>query len=244
MRSFTRRLVGGCELPGHRILLARKSDIIGGIVKRSLSVSGTDEADSYLFQSASSVVEFTAIEEEMAQLNDFCVAFTESVERKIDKLTAWPRDAANGKFEPREDDLFPITPEDIAFSADWQIASWRDTYEFIAPSNCLLLLSCFTEKSLRWLCDQIGDGREIKTRGARSKITAYLIFLRENCELDFEEPTESAVVREQCRELRNYFAHGEWDECRRVVGDVSLPEAFGCVSRLFEAIESAYNESP
>jgi hypothetical protein len=212
------------------------------IVREMLSVSGTNEADDYLFHTTSAVVEFVVIEEEIAQLNDFCVAFTESVERKMSELSDLARDAARGKLETREGDPFSVTPEDVAFGAEWQLDSWRDTYEFIAPATCLLLLSCFTEKSLRWLCDQIGDCREVKTRGAQSKIAAYLIFLRENCKLDFEEPTETSVIREQCRELRNYFAHGEWDACRRVVRDVSVPAAFSSVTRLFEVIESAYNE--
>jgi hypothetical protein len=128
-----------------------------------LSVAGTKEADSYLFQSSTGVVEFTVIEEEMAQLNDFCVVFTESIERKIGELSAWARSAVGGEFKDDEGHVFPITPEDIAFSADIQLESWRDTYDFIAPANCLLLLSCFTEKNLRWLCERIGDSREIKT---------------------------------------------------------------------------------
>ena len=111
---------------------------------------------------------------------------------------------------------------------------------------CVVMLSAYTEKSLKVLCSSLSSDENPKPKKnpGESKIAAFLRFLRKDCSIDFDEPATSFQIREECRKVRNSFAHGDWDTLKDLVKEINLREAFRAVSDLLYAIEDAAWESP
>lgn len=208
-------------------------------MKTSLSYVGTPEAYGYLFLSRSHDVAFVEIEEDMNQLNDYCVVTLEAVEATVQRLTRDFRSGKGGVFKDSAGESIELSDDQVRDGAAIEMDVWHDTSRFMAIANCLVLLACFTEKNLSHLCVAI-SGRLPKHRGGQSKVACCLEFLSKECQLTFTEPEESSQLREQCREIRNAFAHGDWQRTRDLVSRVELADAFKAVSDLFCAIEKAY----
>ena len=208
-------------------------------MKQSLAPTGTPEATAYLFSSPLGTVEFIEIDEDMAQLNDFCVHFLSATCANIQELEHESRHGQGGVFQGIGGEELDISIEDVRDGAAVQLDVWQDTGEFLARANCLLLLACFTEKSLLSLCKGMDCGTP-RARPGQSKVAACLDFLKEKGGLTFEEPELSIQVRKQCSQVRNFFAHGDWDNCREQVRRVELPSAFAAVTSLLRAIEQAH----
>jgi len=208
-------------------------------MSESLSTTGTPEANTYLFISPSGSVEFGRIDEDMAQLNDFCVQFLSATAIKVDGLENESRHGKGIVFQDKDGETWDLSNEEVQEGATMELDVWQDTNEFLARANCLLLLACFTEKSLVSLCQEIG-GKVPRARPGQSKVAACLEFLRAGGGLQFEEPEQSSLVRKKCSEVRNSFAHGEWDKCRELVGQLELPNAFAAVTSLLNELERAY----
>lgn len=194
--------------------------------------------DTYLFISNQNRTEFVVIEEDMAQLNDFCVHFLEATQAKVSELDQRFKHGKGGTFEGIDGEEIGLTDDDVRDGAAMELDAWQDTGDFLARANCLLLLACFAEKSLVHLCKELG-GKVPRPKGGQSKVDACLEYLRTDCGLTFEDPEDSLKVRELCRKIRNAFAHGEWDTCRELVGQANLVEAFSAVSGLLSILEEA-----
>lgn len=208
------------------------------MLNQPLTPTGTPEADNYLFTNQHHRVEFTVIEEDMAQLNDFCMQFLEGTQAKISELKHQSEAGVGGSFQISEGEAIDLSDDDIRDGAAMELDVWQDTGNFLVRANCLLLLACFAEKSLVHLCNELG-GKVPRPRGGQSKVDACLDYLRTECGLQFDDPKESLQVRELCRKIRNAFAHGEWDTCRELVTQASLVKAFAAVTHLLEGVEAA-----
>lgn len=205
-------------------------------MNQPLTPTGTPEADHYLFTSQHHRVEFTVIEEDMAQLNDYCVHFLEGTQAKISELKHQSKAGVGGRFEDLDGEEIDLSDDDIREGATMELDVWQDTGDFLARANCLLLLACFAEKSLVHLCKELG-GKVPRQKGGQSKVDACLDYLRTECGFQFDDPHESLQVRELCRKIRNAFAHGDWDTCRELVAQASLAKAFAAVAGLLEGVE-------
>lgn len=204
--------------------------------------------EDYLFRVERFSKEFWTIATEMAQLNDYCVLFLQETFSKLNELK-WKLkelEAGEKRVVVDEGPLAGDYTGETIMVLDEEIPIWEDTYSFIARATCLLLLSAFTEKSLKTLCDglaPVGESGPRRNPG-ESKVAMYLRFLQEKCSIDFDEPKESIDLRGECRQLRNAFAHGDWDEVRAKVGRIHLRNAFGAVADLLYRIEACAWQSP
>ncbi len=196
----------------------------------------------YLFRGGGGFsAEFLTIANEMAQLNDYCVMCVLQTKKHLSWLRQELQDLESGK--QRVVSTFgDYTGQAVTFVTG-EIRTWENTYGFVTRAMCLLLLSAFTEKSLKTLCMAFAPpGRELRRSGKRpdeSEIAYYLRFLRDTCRLGFTEPDESVAAREACRHIRNDFAHGDWDKVTQHVSHVGLRGAFAAVANLLKAIEAA-----
>lgn len=201
----------------------------------------SDEASAlgYLFSTQSGRIEFVIIETEFSQLNDYCVLCLSQTLDKLNQLRS-KLDQYKASKEPIVDPAFGDITQDLIWGlAEVEIPVWEDNYHFMARVMCLILLSFFTEKSLKSLCVAFApEGKFVKQKKGESKTSSYIKFLREECGFDFLESQEFVDVREKCREIRNSFAHGDWDDIKTVVSGMNLPEAFYAVANLFSVIES------
>jgi hypothetical protein len=211
------------------------------ILDSSASVLHQDvPGHNYLFTTQSARIEFVIIETEFSELNDYCVVCLTGTLDKLNELKLLSNKYSTWKEEVVEADSGDITTNEVLWSlSEVEIPAWEEHYNFTAKAMSLVLLSFFTEKSLKDLCTSFApDGTSLKPRGGESKIGAYIRCLREQCSFDFIEPQEFVAVREKCRQVRNSFAHGDWEEIKEEVSDTSLPQAFGAVSNLFSLLET------
>ncbi len=200
-----------------------------------------DVPADYLFRGGGGYsADFLTIAIEMAQLNDYCVMCVLQTKKHLNWLRQELHDLEGGR--QRVVSAFgDYTGQAINFVTG-EIRTWENTYGFVTRAMCLLLLSAFTEKSLKTLCLSFGNGQGLgksRKRPDESEIGHYLRFLREVSGLNFTEPEESIAAREACRHIRNDFAHGDWDKVTRHVSHVGLRPAFAAVADLLRAIEAS-----
>ena len=194
----------------------------------------TDDAPdvAYLFQSESSVIEFVVIDEEMAQLNDYCCLCADATATKISGLTKLADDIDAGRIKAwcDFDVVHPIR--------DIQLPHWANSHQVLVPGMSLLLLAAFLEKSLCWLAERPHDKPTF--RKGKPRVLGYIEFLQGKCGLAFEVPPETDKALELFRVLRNAFAHGDWEDFQQRLQGVDLTRVFGAVAALFRQIENAY----
>lgn len=184
----------------------------------------------------------------MAQLNDYCVLFLQETSNKLKRMKKDLKELESGTKHIIVDEG-PLTGDftgETIMVLHEEIPVWEDTYSFIARATCLLLLSAFTERSLKTLCDGLAPEEAVspKKRYGESKVAMYLKFLKEECCIDFHEPKGSIDLQGKCRHLRNAFAHGDWDEVRAKIGQVHLRDSFAAITDLLNTIESGAWRSP
>jgi hypothetical protein len=177
----------------------------------------------------------------MAQLNDYCVMCVLQTKKHLSWLRQELNDLESGK-QRVVSSFGDYTDQAVAFVGG-EIRTWENTYGFVTRAMCLLLLSAFTEKSLKTLCLALAPPEQPLNRSRKrpdeSEIGHYLRYLRDACCLEFTEPEESVAAREACRHIRNDFAHGDWDKVTRHVSHVGLRGAFGALANLLKGIEAA-----
>jgi hypothetical protein len=204
----------------------------------------SDEADMrhylYVARDDSQPI-FHGIQEDMAQLNDFCLLCVEGTSKHLAELQHTAKRYRTGE-ERAEHPNFGDISDEVAWSLEeFDIPLWQDTERFMVRAMCLILLSAFVEKCLKDLAVYFAppEAPRFKRKGREGEIVALLSYLHQTCALDFEEPALSQAVREECRNIRNDFAHGRWDEVKASIADRSLSSAFGAVTALFDAIDEA-----
>ena len=204
-----------------------------------LILVGESTAPNYLFEGKSGRLEFVLIETEFNQLNDYCVLCLTQTLAKLNELRTELDTFETGKEHLVDPDFGDVTGDYVWSLSALEIPTWEENYSFIAKAMCLILLSFFTEKSLKSLCTSLApSGRSPKRRRGESKIGAYVRFLKKECGFDLAEPREFIDVRENCRGIRNSFAHGDWDDIKTEVSGTELAKAFQTVANLLYIIES------
>jgi len=191
----------------------------------------------YLFRSASTVVEFVVIEEGMAQLNEYCYMCAKAAVHKLSKLERTVDDIAQAavKDPASVDEIQQLAMED-------ELLQWSHTEQVIVAGMSLILLAAFVEKNLKWLLERYAPPAGSKPRSfpGQPKITGYVEFLRQGCQLEFTTPPEAIAAMDLARRLRNEFAHGDWEQFEESLRGVELSRLFDAVTRLFQEIEAAY----
>jgi hypothetical protein len=205
-------------------------------------MSGEAEVNNYLyFAGDDSQPIFHGIEEEMAQLNDFCVLCTEGISERLAGLQETLRGYESGEKRVQLPDFGDVIDAAADALAVRFIPRWEQAERFLVRAMSLLLLSVFSEKCLKELANYLApaEAPRFKRKGRDAEISALLKYLNSTCALEFEEPEQSRLVREKCRHLRNDFAHGRWDKVEAEIAGYSLCTAFGAVTALLEAIDAA-----
>jgi hypothetical protein len=197
---------------------------------------------NYIFQSVSNMISFVIIQEEMEQLHEYCILCQDATDKKLNSIQDDLSNYQTGKEVVEDPELGDVTCYVLDGLTHVDLPRWSDTQEFLVKAMCLLLLSSLLERSLKSLSSDFSpNGTEIRLpKNSVSKISAYVRYLQENCSLSFDEPEQTIAVRENCRRIRNDFAHGDWDAVRRHITGQSLCSAFDACSTLFREVEAAY----
>lgn len=181
----------------------------------------------------SATIEFVVITEEMEELNEFCFEVDQAAIGLIKKA---------GEFRVVDPDTGEIDEGWTKMMRHSEGLRWTAVQEVLVAGMILGLLFTFTEKSLKWLCEQLGPSesgfKNWKMRGP--KLEGYLSYLQTECGLDFCVPAAFEEATRIARPLRNKFTHGDWEDFSEDVDDVDLSKVFSAVSSLFATIEKAY----
>lgn len=204
--------------------------------------SDEGSVENYLFEAqGDSQPIFHGVQEEMSQLNDFCVLCIKETSKHLVDLRRRAKRFRDGMDHIEHPDFGNVSTE-VAWSIEeFEIPTWDETEKFLVKAMCLILLSAFTEKVLKELSMYLAppEATRLKRRPREGEIAGLLRYLRESCGLEFEEPESSWEVRSKCRVIRNDFAHGRWSAVKNAISDVRLSEAFKAVTALFREIDTA-----
>ncbi len=197
--------------------------------------------EPYLFKSSTGSVDFVEIEEEMEELNDFCVVSHKAVESALKKTRFQVERYEAGRDVLIVPDIGDVTDDAIMGLEDFEIPKWEHISFFLSHATSLVLLHIFAEKSLKSLCIALAPegSRKAKREKDLSKIDSFLEYLRNTCKLTFDEPSGASKLRNGIRNIRNQFAHGDWVEVEKSTHMFGLRKSFATTTNLFEAIELA-----
>jgi hypothetical protein len=199
------------------------------------------DVENYLFVTQTHVFEFVVIDEEMAQLNDYCLLLLNATSQKLTELKTDLKDYKSGKKNAYHSTMGDLTADQIMVLEDFEIPAWEDTYSFVAVATCLLLIQAFIEKNLKFLFVSLsGENKKQRQKPGESKIDAYLRGLREDCGIKFDESNELKQLRKEIESLRNAFAHGDWDKVRNTTAEIDLMDVFQMATDIFSNIEAGY----
>lgn len=183
--------------------------------------------DSYFHET------FWLIEQEMLQLNDFVVmtlfhayVTRRNLQRQLEKVSS---DASVGA------EVFHVL--------DDELSRWQDTCVLSVWASSFMLVSAFYERILKMLCDELGQGRAPGNppRGI-SKIEHFLNFLSDAYGINFNN-SEAEATEKEARLLRNAFAHGNIEKCRKLLDKVELRDFMESISERLDIIEAAVLDS-
>lgn len=206
----------------------------------------TNESTYFLFSSISTVYPFTKFEEELAEINDYCLFILRQLE---DKLKTLIKDSG-GRFEfvnsyqsakdNSEEEIEEFFNSDYMFSP---VLTWEKLSRDINKCTLLLLLLSYLESSLneiaKWFCDESSINLGRKESGT-SEIIFYLEKIGQCCHSNLINTLENEIVYlNEVRKIRNQFVHREWEQINQHYDKFRLCDVFNTISIFFTEIEKA-----
>ena len=209
------------------------------------------ETELQLFRTASAIIEYTVIEEELNELFNYCILLQESTQEKIEQLVSEREELEKEPYKRFEFDGIEFQNIDaIDGIENFEIPSWNSVFEFTVPMNQILLVSIFLEKSLKSLCAEYspnndstyydGYNLKIKRNGQESLISTYIKYLEQKCGFENISNPTLKYLNQQIRPLRNSFVHGDWMSVKRYTDEIDINEVFISISNLLRIIEDKY----
>jgi len=201
-------------------------------------LEATDIEDS-LFETSTGLIDFVVIKTELRQISQYgfdLIAFSSA---KLDAL----KEVLRSRLKSVEEEIeLPTWEEEV------ELPNWEDNVEFVTPTLLLVALYIFCEKSLKNLCYSFTDRSssyeipkgarfKVRLRKGESNIDAQIRYLINKCRFNFALDDHEKRLLDQCRQLRNDFAHGDWSNVRSALKTVSFQDALGSISSIFAKIE-------
>ncbi len=199
-----------------------------------------------LFSSISCVYPFVKFEEELAEINDYCLFLLCQLEEKIETLirdSDVPFKLIRGyrrKEEAAAEDMEELFAPAYMFSP---VVTWEKLSHDINKCTLLLLVLSYLESSLneiaKWFCEERAVPLGRKERGD-DEITFYLGRIGQCCECSLVKTLEDelAYIRE-VRKIRNQFVHRAWNQVEKHYDKFRLCDVFRAVSVIFAETEKA-----
>lgn len=199
-----------------------------------------------LFSSISTVYPFVKFEEELAEINDYCLFILCQIENKLKTIIK----DSDGRFNlvkgyKREKEHTAEEIEDLFDPAYMfsPVIIWEKLSRDINKCTLLLLILSYLESSLneiaKWFCEESSIILGRKGRG-NNEISFYLEKIGECCNCNLIKVLENELVYlNEIRKIRNQFVHREWDQVEEHYDKFCLSDVFNVVSIIFTEIEKA-----
>ena len=146
-----------------------------------------------LFTTQSAIFPFVKFEEQLSEINDYCLYLLTCLKAKVKE------------FEP-----FDIDKD------DWDAPdAWEFLYQDINKCTILSLLLAFFESTLNeitnWFSDKAGMITEWK-KARNPKVSDYIAQIGKCCKVDLlHELANELAYYNSVRKIRNQFVHNEWE---------------------------------
>lgn len=205
-----------------------------------------DNNARYFFFSVSSVYPFVKYEEELAEINDYCLFVLCQLENKLKALIA----ESEGRFELvkgyRRQREYTVEELDVFFDPAYMfspVTTWENLSHDINKNTMLLLLLSYLESSLneiaQWFCEVCSIPLGKKQKGT-NEIAFYIQKIGECCQCDLTETLQKELLYlGRVRKIRNRFVHKAWEQEEEQYDQFYLCDVFRVVSMIFTQIERA-----
>lgn len=199
-----------------------------------------------LFSSISFVYPFVKFENELAEINDYCLYILCRLEDKLKELineSGAPFELIKGYQREKhdmEEDAESFFSGEYIFSP---VFIWEKLSCDINKCTLLLLLLSYLESSLneiaKWFCEERSISLGRKTAG-NNEITFYIDKIGQCCCCNLVEILKNELAYlDKVRKIRNQFVHREWNQVERHYDKFCLCDVFNTVSMIFTEIEKA-----
>lgn len=194
------------------------------------SIEHYEEAAGYLlFTTESTIFPFVKFEEQLFEINDYCLYLLTCLKAKVTE------------FEP-----FDIDKDDWAAPESWEyhkLLSWRFLYRDINKCTLLSLLLAFFESTLNeitgWFSDEAGCSSAWR-KVRNPKVSDYIFQIGKCCNVDLQhEVADELVYYDSDRKIRNQFVHNEWDQIADRYEKFVLGDVINMISRVIMKIEQS-----
>lgn len=203
------------------------------------------ESDSYehydgtagylLYTTKSSIYPFVKYEEQLAEINDYCIYLLNCLKEKVREEESAARNVDNRHFQE-------FWAEQEAWDYQYgKFLSWEFLYQDINKCTMLLLLLAFFESTLneiaRWFSDIAGISSDWK-KVRNPKVSDYIQQIGKCCNVDLQyEMKDELAYYDSIRKIRNQFIHNEWEQITDRYKMFVLADVINMISRIIEKIE-------
>lgn len=202
----------------------------------------TDSEDIYIYFSRSNVFPLCHFDEELRNINDYCLHLFECLNDKVKEINYDIRSIKKSGETYIDEELRYVTGDVLMGLSDFELPQWENNIQYVLKPTCVSLILSFLEMSLKSIIDfnksfanKIRETPK-KTRGP--KIDMYISELDLYFSSDITMSNNHKSMLDFARKYRNMFAHGDWEKMvfeERF--DITLRELIGVVSSLLSQIE-------
>lgn len=180
-----------------------------------------------LFKTESAIFPFVKFEEQLSEINDYCLYLLTCLKTKVKE------------FEP-----FDIDEDDWDAPESWEyhkLLSWEFLYRDINKCTLLSLLLAFFESTLNeitnWFSAEAGKTAEWK-KVRNPKVSDYIAQIGKCCKVDLRyELADELAYYDSIRRIRNQFVHNEWSQITDRYKKFVLADVINMISHVIMRVE-------
>jgi len=190
-----------------------------------------------LFTTGSAIFPFIKYEEQLAEINDYCVYLLKALKEKVaeTKATVQRIDDNYAQGVQSDQEVF-----DYHFD---RFLSWKYLYQDINKCVMLLLLLAFFESTLNEIAgwfSSIADCSSEWKKVRNPKVSEYLSQIGKCCNGDLQnELADELAYYDIIRKTRNQFIHKEWDQTTDRYEKFVLADVIDMISRVIMKVEQS-----
>ena len=182
-----------------------------------------------LFTTQSAIFPFVKFEEQLSEINDYCLYLLTCLEAKVKE------------FEP-----FSSEGDEWNVPVSWgyhKFLSWKYLYLDINKCTLLSLLLAFFESTLNeianWFSDEAGMTAEWK-KVRNPKVSDYIAQIGKCCGADMQDMfADELEYYDSIRKIRNQFVHNEWAQITDRYEKFVLADVIDMISHVIMKLEQA-----
>ena len=180
-----------------------------------------------LFTTESAIFPFVKFEEQLSEINDYCLYLLTCLKAKVKE------------FEP-----FDIDKDDWDAPWSWEyhkLLFWEFLYQDINKCTLLSLLLAFFESTLNeitnWFSDEAGITAEWK-KVRNPKVSDYIVQIGKCCKVALpQDLVNELAYYDSIRKIRNQFVHNEWEQITDRYKKFVLADVINMISHVIMKVE-------